>query len=161
MVLNAFRRPQSEQNRRPDADDLELLLSRVLGGRTHARASRDRACRIFFGAPCSPRARAASPVLQVFTFAILLNTSFQGFPRLAALLARDRYFPGQFVNLGDRLVHSNGIFVLMAPPPSRSPTRFKANVNSRSHVALHALPDRNGALLAPAPGPRVGGFGRW
>jgi amino acid transporter len=54
-------------------------------------------------------------VVQVTTFAILVlaaNTSFQGFPRLAALLARDRFFPRQFANLGDRLVYSNGIVVL-------------------------------------------------
>src|SRR5438874_1933427 len=44
-------------------------------------------------------------VIQVLTFAILVlaaNTSFQGFPRLGALLARHRFFPRQFVNLGDR-----------------------------------------------------------
>ena len=54
-------------------------------------------------------------VVQISTFAILVlaaNTSFQGFPRLAALLARDRFFPRQFGNLGDRLVFSNGILVL-------------------------------------------------
>ena len=28
------------------------------------------------------------------------------------MLARDRFFPRQFVNLGDRLVYSNGIVVL-------------------------------------------------
>jgi len=53
--------------------------------------------------------------VQALTFAILIlaaNTSFQGFPRLAAVLARDRFFPRQFVNLGDRLVYSNGIVVL-------------------------------------------------
>jgi amino acid transporter len=56
-------------------------------------------------------------VVQVLTFAILVlaaNTSYQGFPRLAAVLARDRFFPRQFVNLGDRLVYSNGIIVLAA-----------------------------------------------
>jgi hypothetical protein len=40
------------------------------------------------------------------------NTSYQGFPRLAALLARDRFLPSQFVNLGDRLAYSNGIIIL-------------------------------------------------
>jgi amino acid transporter len=53
--------------------------------------------------------------IQALTFAILIlaaNTSYQGFPRLAAVLARDRFFPRQFVNLGDRLVYSNGIVVL-------------------------------------------------
>ena len=56
-------------------------------------------------------------VVQGLTFAILIlaaNTSYQGFPRLAAILARDRYFPRQFVNLGDRLVYSNGVIVLAA-----------------------------------------------
>jgi len=54
-------------------------------------------------------------VVQVLTLAVLVlaaNTSFQGFPRLAALLARDRFFARQFTNLGDRLVFSNGILVL-------------------------------------------------
>ncbi len=54
-------------------------------------------------------------VIQFFTLLILVlaaNTSFQGFPRLSALLARDRWIPRQFENLGDRLVYSNGMFVL-------------------------------------------------
>jgi len=53
--------------------------------------------------------------VQALTFGILIlaaNTSYQGFPRLAAVLAHDRFFPRQFVNLGDRLVYSNGIVVL-------------------------------------------------
>jgi amino acid transporter len=67
-----------------------------------------------------PESSAASfmyVTVQVLTFAILVlaaNTSYQGFPRLAAVLARDRFFPRQFVNLGDRLVYSNGIVVLAA-----------------------------------------------
>ena len=55
--------------------------------------------------------------VQASTVAILVlaaNTAYQGFPRLAALLARDRFFPRQFTNLGDRLVFSNGIVVLAA-----------------------------------------------
>ena len=55
--------------------------------------------------------------VQVLTLAVLVlaaNTSYQGFPRLAALLARDRFFARQFTNLGDRLVFSNGIIVLTA-----------------------------------------------
>ena len=54
-------------------------------------------------------------VVQILTFAVLIlaaNTSFQGFPRLSALLARDRFFARQFTNLGDRLVFSNGVVVL-------------------------------------------------
>ncbi|MGZ8613949.1 MAG: APC family permease [Actinomycetota bacterium] len=54
-------------------------------------------------------------VVQVFTAAILIlaaNTAYQDFPRLASILARDRYLPSQFVNRGDRLVFSNGVLVL-------------------------------------------------
>ena len=54
-------------------------------------------------------------VVQATTALILIlaaNTSFAGFPRLASLLARDRYLPRQLANLGDRLVFSNGILLL-------------------------------------------------
>ena len=54
-------------------------------------------------------------VVQATTAAILIlaaNTSFAGFPRLASLLARDRFLPRQLANLGDRLVFSNGIIIL-------------------------------------------------
>ena len=53
--------------------------------------------------------------LQAFTTGILIlaaNTAFQDFPRLAAILAGDRFLPSQFRNRGDRLVFSNGILVL-------------------------------------------------
>jgi amino acid transporter len=52
---------------------------------------------------------------QGFTFAILVvaaNTAFVGFPRLAALQARDGFLPRQFASQGDRLVFSNGILIL-------------------------------------------------
>jgi amino acid transporter len=54
-------------------------------------------------------------VVQVTTAGILIlaaNTAYQGFPRLSAILARDRFMPRQFENMGDRLVYSNGIIVL-------------------------------------------------
>ncbi len=54
-------------------------------------------------------------VVQGFTFAILVvaaNTAFADFPRLAALQARDGFLPRQFASQGDRLVFSNGIFLL-------------------------------------------------
>ncbi|MGB9588134.1 MAG: APC family permease, partial [Armatimonadota bacterium] len=54
-------------------------------------------------------------VVQWATAIILFlaaNTSFAGFPRLASIMARDRYMPRQLYNLGDRLVFSNGIIVL-------------------------------------------------
>ncbi|MHB8509681.1 MAG: amino acid permease, partial [Candidatus Dormibacteria bacterium] len=40
------------------------------------------------------------------------NTSFSDFPRLLYFLARDKYAPAQFSNLGDRLSYSNGIITL-------------------------------------------------
>ena len=55
--------------------------------------------------------------VQFFTTAILVlaaNTSYQDFPRLASILARDRFMPRQFSNRGDRLVFSNGVIVLGA-----------------------------------------------
>ena len=42
------------------------------------------------------------------------NTSFNAFPRLAAILADDSYFPRAFAFRGDRLAFSTGIFVLAA-----------------------------------------------
>jgi amino acid transporter len=56
-------------------------------------------------------------MVQIFTTAILVlaaNTSYQDFPRLSAILARDRFLPRQFANRGDRLVFSNGVVVLTA-----------------------------------------------
>jgi hypothetical protein len=40
------------------------------------------------------------------------NTAFNDFPRLASVLAKDRYLPHQFAFRGDRLAFSNGIIVL-------------------------------------------------
>jgi amino acid transporter len=54
-------------------------------------------------------------VVQIVTTAILVlaaNTSYQDFPRLSSILARDRFMPRQFANRGDRLVFSNGVLVL-------------------------------------------------
>jgi amino acid transporter len=53
--------------------------------------------------------------LQTLTAGILIlaaNTSYQDFPRLSSILARDRFMPSPFKNRGDRLVFSNGIVVL-------------------------------------------------
>jgi amino acid transporter len=46
--------------------------------------------------------------------AVAANTSFAGFPRLAALLSRDGYLPHQLAGLGDRLVFANAILLLAA-----------------------------------------------
>ncbi len=54
-------------------------------------------------------------VVQITTALILVlaaNTSFADFPRLASLLARDRFLPRQFATRGDKLVFSNGIVIL-------------------------------------------------
>ena len=54
-------------------------------------------------------------VVQVATAAILIlaaNTAFADFPRLASILATDRYMPRQLMNRGDRLVFSNGVVIL-------------------------------------------------
>lgn len=53
--------------------------------------------------------------LQYSTFAVLVlaaNTAFADFPRLAGILANDRYMPRQLAARGDRLAFSNGIVSL-------------------------------------------------
>ncbi len=54
-------------------------------------------------------------IVQISSAAILLlaaNTSFNGFPRLAAVMSRDDYFPHQFSHRGLKLAFSNGIIVI-------------------------------------------------
>jgi amino acid transporter len=56
-------------------------------------------------------------LLQISAALILFlacNTSFNAFPRLAAILAKDGYMPRQFAFRGDRLAFSWGIVVLAA-----------------------------------------------
>ena len=97
------------------------------------------------------------------------NTSYNAFPRLAALLADDGYMPRQFSFRGDRLAFSWGIVLLAVvaalasgsvarrPSSSRS-TRSACSCASRS-------PRRDGPPLAarPAAGWRrrlaINGFG--
>jgi amino acid transporter len=53
--------------------------------------------------------------IQAFTAGILVlaaNTAYQDFPRLASILSKDGYLPRQLRSRGDRLVFSNGIFLL-------------------------------------------------
>jgi amino acid transporter len=53
--------------------------------------------------------------LQYTTFAVLVlaaNTAFADFPRLAGILANDKYMPRQLAARGDRLAFSNGIVTL-------------------------------------------------
>jgi amino acid transporter len=54
-------------------------------------------------------------LVQISTALLLVlaaNTAFADFPRLASILARDRYLPRQFVYRGERLAFSVGIVVL-------------------------------------------------
>jgi amino acid transporter len=54
-------------------------------------------------------------IYQAFTALILFlaaNTSFNAFPRLAAILARDGYMPRVFSFRGDRLAYNGGIVIL-------------------------------------------------
>jgi amino acid transporter len=54
-------------------------------------------------------------IVQISSAAILLlaaNTSFNGFPRLGAVMSHDDYFPHQFSHRGLKLAYSNGIIVI-------------------------------------------------
>lgn len=48
----------------------------------------------------------------MLVLAVAANTSYAGFPRLAAMVASDGFLPHQLRNLGDRLVFANGILLL-------------------------------------------------
>jgi amino acid transporter len=50
----------------------------------------------------------------MFILVLAANTAYADFPRLASILARDRYLPRQLMNQGDRLAFSNGIVGLSA-----------------------------------------------
>ena len=54
----------------------------------------------------------AIQVATLLILAVAANTSFAGFPQLAALLAQDGFLPRQLTGLGDRLVYANGILAL-------------------------------------------------
>jgi amino acid transporter len=138
--VNAFRHPQSRNAARTLMILTAICITLFLGVSYLAVSMHSRPSETV--SVLSQLGRAAFGggifyyLLQGFTFTILLfaaNTSFQGFPRLGALLARDRFFPRQFVNLGDRLVYSNGIFVLAGLAIALL-VAFRANVNSLIHL---------------------------
>ena len=64
--------------------------------------------RLFDGTPFYFLVQGAT----LLVLAVAANTSFAGFPRVASVLAQDRYLPHQFAHLGDRLVYSNGMLLL-------------------------------------------------
>jgi len=142
--VNAFRRPQSVNAARTLAALGAIAISLFLGVswlavHMHARPSATDSVLSQVARGVFPAGGATSFlywVVQVFTFAVLVlaaNTSYQGFPRLAALLARDRFVPRQFTNLGDRLVFSNGVVVLTAAACALIVV-YHANVNSLIHL---------------------------
>ena len=121
--VNAFRRPQSKNAARTLGVLGVVAITMFIGVSylavaTHARPSTSvsvvsQVVRAIF--PAGGATSFLFWIVQIFTFAVLIlaaNTSFQGFPRLSALLAKDRFIARQFTNLGDRLVYSNGVVVL-------------------------------------------------
>jgi amino acid transporter len=142
--VNAFRRPQAKNAARTLGVLGVIAITMFLGVsylavETHARPSGT-------DSVVSQVARAVFPagtsmswfywVVQITTFAVLIlaaNTSFQGFPRLSALLARDKFIARQFTNLGDRLVFSNGVVVL-AGAAALLIWIYHANVNNLIHL---------------------------
>jgi hypothetical protein len=71
-------------------------------------------------------------LIQFSTAVLLLlaaNTSFNGFPRLASVLARDRFLPRVFQFRGDRLAYTSGI-VLLAIAASSLIVAFRGSVTS-------------------------------
>jgi amino acid transporter len=79
-------------------------------------------------------------ILTQFSTMLILafaaNTSFAGFPRLAAILAQDGFLPRQFTDLGDRLVFSNGILILAL---ATAGLIILFNGNSHSLIPLFAI----------------------
>ena len=129
------------------------------------RRLRDRADRGRRARPSSPSSRARSsatgrPLFYLFqaSTALILflaaNTSFNAFPRLAALLAEDGYMPRQFAFRGDRLAFSWGI-VLLAAIAAGLIVLFGGDTHAliplycgRRVRLLHAVADRDGPPLA-------------
>ena len=142
--VTAFRRPQAQNAARTlyimGAIAISFFIATSwLAVQMHARPSETVSVlsQIARGAfPAGSPGSVGYYLVQAFTLAILVlaaNTSYQGFPRLAALLSHDRFLPSQFVNLGDRLAYSNGILVL-AGLASGLLVAFRANVNSLIHL---------------------------
>ena len=103
-------------------------------------------------------------IFQVATALILFlaaNTSFNAFPRLAAILAEDGYFPRQFSFRGDRLAYSWGI-ILLAAIAAGLYVAFQGNTTEPDPAllggrvrVLHPQPERHGPPLAPRPRSRL------
>jgi amino acid transporter len=103
--------------------------------------------------------------------AVAANTSFMGFPRVAAILAKDGFLPRQLTGLGDRLVFTNGILVLSfaagalivafngdthALIPLFAIGAFLAFTLSQSGMVLHWLRERGQSWLLKAVANGIG-----
>jgi amino acid transporter len=74
-----------------------------------------------------------------FTFIVLIlaaNSTFTGFPQLAAIVAADGFLPRGLTNRGDRLGYSNGIIVLAA---TASFLIFAFHAHTNSLIPLYAI----------------------
>jgi len=100
-------------------------------------------------------------VVQVSTAIILAlaaNTGFTGFPRLASVLADDRFMPRQFAYRGERLAFSFGILALALTSMfvvwafDGSVTKLVPLYTIGVFPGLHALTERARAAVAPACG---------
>ena len=142
--VNAFRRPHGKNAATTLAILGGIAIALFLGVsylavREHARPSETASVLSQIARATFPEGSAAGFMyyaVQALTLGVLVlaaNTSFQGFPRLAALLARDGFAPRQFTNLGDRLVFSNGMVVL-ASLAALLLWLYRANVDSLIHL---------------------------
>ena len=91
------------------------------------------------------------------------NTAYADFPRLASIVARDRYLPRQFMNQGDRLAFSNGIVVLSVFAAlllvifGGDTHALIPALHDRRVRLVHAVAGRHGRALAAAARSRAGG----
>ena len=117
---------------------------------TPRRSSRSWGAAIFGGA-----GRLYYLVQAATTLILVLaaNTAYADFPRLASIVARDRYLPRQFMNQGDRLAFSNGILVLIGV--RRGPDRRLPRRHARADPALHDRRVRVVHAVAGRHGPPV------
>jgi amino acid transporter len=117
--IPAFQKPESDNAGKTLIGMVILLGTMFLGITTLARATgvipaetetvvSQIGRHVFGGGPLYFTLQATTTLILI----LAANTSFADFPRLSAILARDRYLPRQLANLGDRLVFTNGIFAL-------------------------------------------------
>ena len=142
--VNAFQRPQSRNAAQTLGILAAIAVALFLGVSylaVHMEAAPSEGVSVV-----SQIARAVFPsdswsgflfyLVQGATFAILIlaaNASYQGFPRLLATLAHDRFAPRQFRHLGHRLAYSNGILILALLAVALI-VGFSADVNALIHL---------------------------